>query len=105
MSVIETLEALETAVKEIFEHKEAIIGMDCEFRSSYIPGEDCKADLLQIASASKIYLVDLIKLSDENSFKLIGELMSSYDILKIGIGFKEDLKGVIRRFQEEEMVC
>ena len=102
--MIETEDLLETAIKEILEHKEGIIGLDCEFCSSYIPGDDCHADLLQIATSSKIYIIDLIKLTSKKCFKLITELMSSHDVIKTGIGFKEDIKGILRRLGEEEMV-
>lgn len=102
--MIETEDLLETALKEIFEHKEGVIGLDCEFRSSYIPGEDCHADLVQIATSSKIYIIDLMKLTSKQCFNLIKDLMSSHDVIKTGIGFKEDLKGILRRLGEEEMV-
>ncbi|DAZ96801.1 TPA: LOW QUALITY PROTEIN: hypothetical protein N0F65_007062 [Lagenidium giganteum] len=60
------------------------------------------ASILQIASSSRVFMVDLLSLHESSAlFSLLGELFTRTDILKVGFGFDTDLKVLHQTFPEQ----
>lgn len=99
--VVDTVEMLEIACKELSKHN--IIGFDTETRPTFKPGALNKVALLQLSDPGRCYLFRLCKIPME---KPLSELLENKNILKIGADVKNDLHGLqqLRRFSPEGFV-
>lgn len=90
-----------------------VVGLDVEWKptsskiASVVGGgasSTAVASVLQIATASRVFLIDLLALHD-NAFLFDGflkPLLTSQAILKVGFGFDSDLKVLHQTFSERE---
>uniref|UniRef100_A0A7S2WLB8 3'-5' exonuclease domain-containing protein n=1 Tax=Mucochytrium quahogii TaxID=96639 RepID=A0A7S2WLB8_9STRA len=80
-----------------------VVGLDAEWKACWSPSSTNPVSILQIATRSKVFIVDLIWLChravlDASPLGLaqgrlrdgIGYMLKSRDILKLGFGFRED---------------
>lgn len=49
-------------------------------------------------------MIDLLKLDNDATFAQLALLMDNFKLVKLGVGFKADLKAVLRRLDKSEMV-
>jgi ribonuclease D len=78
--------------------KEKVIGFDTETKPSFKKGQRHEVALLQLATADKAYLIRLNKAG--LSGKLLA-LLSDPDIIKVGVGIRDDLRA-LRRLRDFE---
>lgn len=72
-----------------------VVSVDAEWKPIFGSGPDEQAALLQFATATKVYLLDLIVLQpllQDYHWQSIGELFSNPQIHKLGYGIKSDYK-------------
>ncbi len=74
--------------------RESIIGFDTETRPAFRPGERYTPALMQLASSSAIYLVQLHVI---RKLKVLQDLLL-LPALKVGVGIHEDLRRLIPHF-------
>ena len=84
---IDSDEKIGCSIEEIL--SEQIIGIDTETKPAFKKGVHYNVALLQIATAEKVYLFRLNLLNNMNLFQPIFE---EENILKIGIGLKDDIR-------------
>ncbi len=70
-----------------------ILGFDTETKPNFIKGEDNPVALLQISTDSLVYLLRVKTTGIPDSLKI---LLQSPEILKIGVGIKDDLRQLAR---------
>jgi len=80
------------------------ISLDAEFAPGFQPGETAPADLLQLATKTHVYIIDLTKLVSSETYDCLSRLMDNYKLFKLGVGFKSDLKAILKRLGCTEMV-
>ena len=80
------------------------IALDAEFVPGYQPGETAPADLLQLATSTHVYLIDLMNMASEDTYYELTRLMDNYKVVKLGVDFKADLKAILKRLGRSEMV-
>ena len=92
IEVIQTVQKAEKAVKYLMQ--EPILGFDTETKPSFKKGQINQVSLLQVSSKKICFLfrLDQIDLPD-----CLIRLLSDNDILKIGLSWKDDLHGLIKR--------
>ena len=80
-------EAVSKAFKEVAKH--SVVGFDTETRPSFHKGQHYDVALLQIALTNKVFLV---RLSDTGITQDIVEFFENKDILKVGVGVRDDIR-------------
>lgn len=92
--IIKTTNQLEQAIKSIT--RSTVIGFDTEQKPTFKKGESQKKiSIVQIATESKCYIVQMNDLKDITGIK---ELISSTNIKKIGFGLGNDIKELEKQF-------
>lgn len=94
--VVERAEHFKMVTDELSNEK--FIGFDTETKPSFTKGSRHEVSLLQLATADKAFLVRL------NKTGLSGEiltLLSNPDIIKVGVGIRDDLRA-LKRLSEFE---
>jgi len=94
--VVERAEHFKMVTDELSSEK--FIGFDTETKPSFTKGSRHEVSLLQLATADKAFLVRL------NKTGLSGEiltLLSNPDIIKVGVGIRDDLRA-LKRLSEFE---
>jgi ribonuclease D len=71
--------------------KEKVLGFDTETRPSFTKGESYTPSLLQLSTATHAFLFRLKFYEFPDSLK---ELLESPDVIKTGIGIKDDIHGL-----------
>lgn len=89
---LEHLHAAQDALRNLRLKK--VLGFDTEGDSNFIPFENQKIDLLQIADDNNIYIFNLRVFNSHEFFDLLKELFFDKNILKLGFCFKNDIKNV-----------
>lgn len=89
--VIEDVQEAEKYVMELEQHN--VIGFDTETKPSFQKGKINKVALLQFSTSDKSYLFRLNKLGMLPS--IVG-LFENQNILKVGVGIRDDIKGLNR---------
>jgi ribonuclease D len=69
--------------------REEVLGFDTETRPSFRKGESFPAAILQLGSASTVYVIQLLKLTD---YTPVAELLSNPRIIKAGVAIADDIK-------------
>lgn len=80
-----------------------LLSVDAEWKPTFGTGPVEQAALLQFATATKVYLLDLIVLQpllQGYHWQSVGQLFASPEILKLGYGIKSDFK-VLSNLHEE----
>ena len=98
--VVERMDEVSAAVA--FLRRQRVLGVDTESRPSFKRGVHYPTALLQIASADRCYLFRLthVGLPEE-----VAGLFSDPEIVKVGLAFKDDLRGLQRRRQFKPQNC
>jgi ribonuclease D len=88
---------LQHAMQDILE--ESVIGFDTETRPAFRPGESYLPSLVQFATASAVYLLQVRR---QNLFGAMREIFSSEKIVKVGVAVTDDVGNLKRLFEFEE---
>lgn len=95
--LVNTPEALAHAWREL--KRERIIGLDTESRPAFRKGEVHLPSLVQVAAARAVYLFPLKKL---DCTAVITEMLESREMIKAGIGLRDDFAKLRMSFPFEE---
>lgn len=68
----------------------------------YIPGKTPNLEILQISIKDKIFIIFLKKI--KNIYEKLDKIWGDFKIIKLGLGFKEDLKNLISTFDKKEII-
>jgi len=88
---------LEHAMQDIFQ--ESVVGFDTETRPAFTPGERYLPSLVQLATASAVYLV---KIQQRDLFGAMRQILSSEKIIKAGVSMTDDIRDLQRLFEFDE---
>ncbi len=94
ISVVNTPEALLAAMLDI--RQERVVGFDTETRPAFTKGERYAPCLLQVATASRVYL---LQLEQVDCAEAVAELLSSPRIVKSGVALAGDLHQLRQLFK------
>jgi ribonuclease D len=94
--VVATAEELERALADI--RQDSVVGFDTETRPAFRKGEDYLPCLVQVATARRVYLLQLQRLDFSRA---IAELLASPHIVKAGVALAGDLSQLQRLFPLE----
>jgi ribonuclease D len=87
IQLIETLEAMENAVELLKNQK--LLGFDTETRPTFKKGQYYPPALIQIATLDCVYL---FRISKCGSFTPLLSILESPDIIKSGVGIRDDVR-------------
>ncbi len=96
VDVIEDEDKIEELVNELEQHP--VIGFDTETKPSFQKGKVNQVSLLQLSTNNKAYL---FRLNKTGLHPALIKLMANSAIKKVGVGIRDDLKG-LRRLSEFE---
>ncbi len=82
--------------------KQKMLGIDTETRPAFIAGKHFPTSLLQISSLTRCYLVQLNIVGLPQP---IADIFSNPEILKVGLAFADDLRGLKRLTPFEPQNC
>ena len=74
------------------------VGFDCEWRPSFAGGVQNKVALVQVASEGSVLLVQLNRFEKTGFPEALEDIISSENIIKVGVGVANDLKMVVMDF-------
>ncbi|KAJ0700273.1 putative DNA helicase [Helianthus annuus] len=81
-----------------------VIGLDCEWKPSYEKGsKNNKVSIMQIATEKMVFIIDLLKLSNEAPAVLdscLIRIFHSPRILKLGYNFQCDMKQLAQSYED-----
>ncbi len=87
IEILDTVEDMQAAVTKLL--NETHLGFDTETRPTFKKGEYYPPALIQLGTADCVYL---FRISAIQSFEPLLPILESTDILKTGVGIKEDVK-------------
>jgi ribonuclease D len=87
IQLVETLEAMEDAVEIL--KKQTLLGFDTETRPTFKKGQYYPPALIQIATLDCVYL---FRISKSGSFAPLLSILESPDIIKSGVGIRDDVR-------------
>jgi ribonuclease D len=99
-SVISDPSTLPKIVKEIEKHK--VVGFDTETRPSFKKGQLYQTSLLQLAIPRKAFL---IRINQTGVTEDIVRLFSNEQVIKVGVGIRDDLKALRKHREFEPASC
>ena len=97
----EPFENLERAFEELSKAK--WVALDTENSPQELPSVPASAELLQLASPSKVFLLNMNALKSERVITLLNGLFQNTSLLKLGYQFKEDLKKLQQNFERGQL--
>lgn len=83
--------ALEAALEKLWD--EPVLGFDTETRPTFTKGKTCQPALIQLATATTAYLIQLTHIPFDER---IAELLASPSVLKVGVAIHDDMKALAR---------
>ncbi|MBS2098025.1 3'-5' exonuclease [Carboxylicivirga linearis] len=89
--VVEDESKIEELVRELEQH--SVIGFDTETKPSFQKGKVNKVALLQLATSDQGYL---FRMNKTGFHPALVRLLENQDIAKIGVGIRDDLRGLNR---------
>ena len=89
--LVQEEEALAAALEKL--RQEPVLGFDTETRPTFTKGKTCRPALIQLATADTAYLIQLTHLPFSDA---IAELLSSPQVLKVGVAIHDDMKALAR---------
>lgn len=96
INVIDSLESFEQQIDQIAAN--SILGFDTETRPSFKKGQVYPTSLIQLSNLNRSWLLRVSRIGYPN--KLL-EILSSEDIIKVGLGLNDDLRRLRSDFQFE----
>jgi len=85
---------LEHAMRDILQ--EGIIGFDTETRPAFSPGESYLPSLVQFATASAVYL---LQVQQQDLFGAMREILASEKSIKVGVSVADDMRNLRKLFE------
>ena len=85
---------LEHAMRDILQ--EGIIGFDTETRPAFSPGESYLPSLVQFATASAVYL---LQVQQQDLFGAMREILASEKSIKVGVSVADDMRNLKKLFE------
>lgn len=82
--------------------RQTVVGVDTETRPSFTRGVHYPTALLQIATEDRCYLFQLNKIGLPQE---LADIFANPDICKVGLAFRDDLRGLQRRQMFEPQNC
>jgi len=79
--------------------QESVVGFDIETRPAFRPGESYPPSLVQFATASAVYLMQV---QQHDYSAVMREILSSEKITKAGVSVADDLRNLKKLFEFEE---
>ena len=79
--------------------QERVVGFDTETRPAFRPGESYLPSLVQFATASAVYL---LQVQQQDLFGALREILSSATIIKVGVSVTDDIRNLKRLFEFDE---
>jgi ribonuclease D len=78
---------------------ESVVGFDTETRPAFRPGESYLPSLVQLATASAVYL---FQVRQQDLFGAMREVLSSEKIIKAGVSVADDIRALKKLFEFDE---
>jgi ribonuclease D len=88
---------LQHAMRDILQ--ESVVGFDTETRPAFRPGESYPPSLVQFATASAVYL---LQIRHQELFGAMREILSSEKVVKAGVSVAADLRNLKQLFEFDE---
>jgi ribonuclease D len=88
---------LQSAMQDIAQ--ESVVGFDTETRPAFSRGESYLPSIVQFATASAVYLMQVQQHDLSDAMR---EILSSEKIIKVGVAVADDLRNLKRLFQFDE---
>ena len=79
--------------------QESILGFDTETRPAFRPGESYLPSLVQFATASAVYL---LQVQQQDLLGAMAEVLSSEKIIKVGVSVTDDIRNLKKLFEFDE---
>jgi ribonuclease D len=79
--------------------QEGIVGFDTETRPAFRPGESYPPSLVQFATASAVYL---LQVQQQDLLGAMAEVLSSENIVKVGVSVTDDIRNLKKLFEFDE---
>ena len=79
--------------------QESVIGFDTETRPAFRPGESYLPSLVQFATASAVYL---LQVQQQDFSGAMREILSSEKIIKVGVSVTDDIRTLRKLFEFDE---
>jgi len=79
--------------------QEGVVGFDTETRPAFRPGESYLPSLVQFATASAVYL---LQVQQQDLLGVMAEVLSSEKIVKVGVSVTDDLRNLKKLFGFDE---
>jgi len=95
--VVADLPDLQRAMRDILQ--EQVVGFDTETRPAFRPGESYLPSLVQFATASAVYL---LQVQQQDFFDEVREILSSEKVIKVGVSVTDDLRNLKKLFEFDE---
>lgn len=78
---------------------ESVVGFDTETRPAFKPGVSYLPSLVQLATASAVYLLHA---QQQENFSALREILSSERVVKAGVSVADDLRSLQKLFEFDE---
>jgi len=88
---------LQRAMQDIL--RESVVGFDTETRPAFRTGESYLPSLVQFATASAVYL---LQVQQQDLSGPVREVLSSEKIIKVGVSVTDDMRNLKKLFQFDE---
>jgi ribonuclease D len=79
--------------------QEGVVGFDTETRPAFRPGESYPPSLVQFATASAVYL---LQVQQQDLLGVMAEVLSSEKIVKVGVSVTDDIRNLKKLFEFDE---
>lgn len=79
------------------------MGIDAEYEVNYIPENDGRLSLVQIAASDRVFLIHINKLSGPPVFEPFFQLVAKNSIIKLGLDFKGDFRKIGKHFGKTDL--
>jgi ribonuclease D len=79
--------------------QEGVVGFDTETRPAFRPGESYLPSLVQFATADAVYL---LQVQQQDFSGALREILSSEQIIKVGVSVADDMRNLKKLFEFEE---
>ena len=79
--------------------QEGVVGFDTETRPAFRPGESYPPSLVQFATASAVYL---LQVQQPDLLGVMAEVLSSEKIVKVGVSVTDDIRNLKKLFEFDE---